>query len=85
MNKDKTIKKQLKGEVVSNKMNSTVRVNVDTPYRHSVYQKVMNKRKVFFAHTNKKLEIGDKVVIEECRPYSKNIKWIVKEDDTKSN
>lgn len=79
-------KKQLKGTVVSNKMEKTVRVRVDTPVRHPVYKKIINKKKVFFARTDKKLEIGDEVVIEESRPYSKNIKWVVKtQNDTKGN
>ena len=72
-------KKQLKGVVVSNKMEKTIRISVDTPVRHPVYKKIVNKRKVFFAHTEMKLEIGDEVTIEECRPYSKKIRWIVKE------
>lgn len=72
-------KKQLKGVVVSNKMDKAVRVRVDTPVRHPVYKKIINKKKIFFARTDKELEIGDEVVIEESRPYSKNIKWIVKE------
>lgn len=79
-------KKQLKGTVVSNKMEKTVRVRVDTPVRHPVYKKIINKKKVFFARTDKKLEIGDEVTIEESRPYSKNIKWVVKaQNDTKRN
>ena len=85
MNSKKTTKRQLKGIVVSNKMDKAVRVSIDTPYRHPVYSKIMNSRKVVFAHTDKELEIGQKVVIEECRPYSKNIKWVVKEDGTERN
>ena len=77
----KNRKKQLKGKVVGNKMDKTVRVRVDTPVRHPVYKKVVNKRKIFFAHTNKKLEVGDEVTIEESRPYSKNVKWIIKEQN----
>lgn len=72
-------KKQLKGVVVGNKMDKAVRVRVDTPVGHPVYKKIINKKKIFFARTDKKLEIGDEVVIEESRPYSKNIRWIVKE------
>ena len=70
-------KKELKGVVISNKMQETVRVQIDTPQSHPVYKKVINKRKVFFAHTKKELNIGDEVIIRECRPFSKNVKWIV--------
>lgn len=79
-------KRELQGEVVSNKMMKTVRVRVDSVVRHPLYQKVQTRNKVFFAHTEKDLNIGDKVVIRESKPYSKNVKWVVVEqnDDTKT-
>lgn len=79
-------KRELQGEVVSNKMTKTVRVRVDSVVRHPLYQKVQTRNKVFFAHTEKDLNIGDKVVIRESKPYSKNVKWVVVEqnDDTKT-
>jgi small subunit ribosomal protein S17 len=70
-------KRELKGTVVSNKMENTVRVRVDSVTRHPVYKKVINKKKVFFAHTEKELNIGDEVTIRECKPYSKNVRWVV--------
>lgn len=70
-------KRELEGVVVSSSMQNTVRVRVDTVHAHPVYRKVVNKRKIFFAHTNEELNIGDKVVIRESRPYSKNVRWIV--------
>jgi len=79
-------KRELQGEVVSNKMAKTVRVRVDSVVRHPLYQKVQTRNKVFFAHTEKDLNIGDRVVIRESKPYSKNVKWIVVENnDTKTN
>lgn len=77
MAKGKKNKKEFKGVVVSNKMQGTVKVQVDTPVRHPVYKKVVNKRKVFFAHTEKDLEEGTEVTIRESKPYSKNVKWVV--------
>ena len=70
-------KRELAGVVVSNKMISTVRVRVDTTQAHPIYKKVVNKKKIFFAHTSEELNIGDKVVIRESRPYSKNVRWVV--------
>ena len=70
-------KRELEGIVVSNKMNNTVKVRVDTTQSHPVYKKVVSRRKIYFAHTNDELTIGDKVVIRESKPYSKNVKWIV--------
>jgi small subunit ribosomal protein S17 len=77
MQEDKITKKEFKGVVVSNKMQNTVRVQVDTPERHPRYKKVVNKRKIFFAHTEEELEEGQEVTIRESRPYSKNVKWVV--------
>jgi small subunit ribosomal protein S17 len=77
MQEDKITKKEFKGVVVSNKMQGTVRVQVDTPERHPRYKKVVNKRKIFFAHTEEELEEGQEVTIRESRPYSKNVKWVV--------
>jgi small subunit ribosomal protein S17 len=77
MQEDKITKKEFKGVVVSNKMQNTVRVQVDTPERHPRYKKVVNKRKIFFAHTDEELEEGQEVTIRESRPYSKNVKWVV--------
>lgn len=70
-------KRELEGVVVSNKMEKTVRVRVDTTQSHPVYKKVVNKKKIFFAHTEEELNIGDRVTIRESKPFSKNVKWIV--------
>ncbi len=70
-------KKELEGIVVSNSMTNTVRVRVDTAQAHPVYRKVINKKKIFFAHTDKELEVGSKVRIRESKPYSKNVRWLV--------
>lgn len=70
-------KRELEGVVVSNKMTGTVRVRVDVAQSHPVYRKVVNRKKIFFAHTNKELNIGDRVCIRESKPYSKNVRWIV--------
>jgi small subunit ribosomal protein S17 len=83
MAKGKTNKKEFEGVVVGNKMQNTVRVQVNTPVRHPVYKKVVNKRKTFFAHTDQELNEGDEVRIRESRPYSKNVKWVVVKDNGK--
>jgi small subunit ribosomal protein S17 len=80
MEEGKKATKEFKGVVVSNKMQDTVRVRVDTPSRHPVYKKVVNKKKIFFAHTEKELNEGDEVRIRESRPYSKNVRWVVIEE-----
>jgi small subunit ribosomal protein S17 len=72
-------KKQLKGTVVSNKMQKTVVVKVERIKEHPKYKKRYKVFKKYKAHNDKAgLEIGDKVTIEECRPLSKDKRWVVK-------
>ncbi len=70
-------KREYTGIVVSNKMTGTVRIQIEEVYRHGEYDKVLRRNKTFFAHTNEPLNIGDKVTIRECKPYSKNVNWVV--------
>ncbi len=73
----KTSKRKLQGIVVSNKMEKTVKVLVERQKSHPRYKKVVNQRKIYFAHVDKDLQEGEKVTIIESRPYSKNVKWKV--------
>ncbi|MDI6603390.1 MAG: 30S ribosomal protein S17 [Patescibacteria group bacterium] len=71
-------KKQLKGTVVSNKMQKTVVVEVERLKKHPKYKRRYRVRKKYKAHNEKgEYHIGDKVVIEECRPISKEKHWRV--------
>ena len=72
-------KKQLTGVVISDKMEKTVVVEVETKYRHPVYHKVVKKRKNFKAHNEIGAKVGDTVVIEETRPLSRTKCWRVVE------
>jgi small subunit ribosomal protein S17 len=80
MERKEVKKRELVGEVISNKMQGTVRVKVSQTLRHPVYHKVMSESKVYFAHTKNEHEIGDTVKIREAKPYSKNIRWVVVEE-----
>ncbi len=67
----------LEGQVVSDKMNKTITVLVERRYMHPVYKKYLRKSKKFTAHDeNNTFKIGDKVEIIECRPISKNKRWL---------
>jgi len=67
----------LEGEVVSDKMNKTITVLVERRYRHPVYKKYIRKSKKFTAHDeNNTFKVGDRVEIIECRPISKNKRWL---------
>lgn len=70
-------RREIEGVVTSNSMEKTVKVRVDTIESHPVYKKRVKRKKVFFAHTEEELNVGDRVVIRESRPYSKKIRWIV--------
>ncbi len=73
----KTGRKKLKGTVVGNKMDKTIKVSVENTYRHPVYKKVLRRDKVYMVHTEKDIEVGEEVTIVECKPYSKNVTFRV--------
>ena len=75
-------KKILTGIVVSDKPNKTVTVLVERKYQHSVLKKVLKVKKKYNAHDeNNKFKNGDKVSIIESKPYSKNKKFQVMENN----
>lgn len=66
-------RKQLQGVVVSDKMMKTVTVLVNRFIKHPKYGKFMNISKKYKAHDEEgTFKEGDKVIIEECRPLSKD-------------
>ncbi|GAA0716079.1 30S ribosomal protein S17 [Clostridium malenominatum] len=68
------------GRVVSDKMEKTVVVAVETKVRHPLYGKTMNKTTKFKAHDeNNEAKIDDKVLIMETRPLSKDKRWRIVE------
>ena len=74
----KSTKQQMTGLVVSNKMDKTVVVKVDVRMRHPKYHKSYTKSEKYKAHDNDNTcQIGDKVVIEACRPISKDKQFTV--------
>lgn len=61
------------GEVSSDKMDKTIKVEVNTQVKHPIYEKRMNRRTVYTAHDeNNEARIGDTVEIMETRKLSKN-------------
>jgi len=64
------------GEVISDKMDKTISVQVYRTIRHDKYGKYMKRSSVFKAHDEKEeAKIGDKVLIRETRPLSKTKRW----------
>ena len=75
-------KKILNGIVVSDKANKTVTVVVERKYSHPLLKKVIKVKKKYSAHDeNNKFKIGDKVSIIESKPFSKNKKFRVMENN----
>ncbi len=70
--------RQLKGIVVSDKMQKTVVVAVERLKLNEKYKKYFKTTKRFKAHDeNGEYHSGDKVIIEETRPMSKEKRWKV--------
>lgn len=68
------------GRVVSDKMDKTVVVAVETLVRHPLYQRTIRRTKKVKAHdAENACRVGDKVRIMECRPLSKEKRWRVVE------
>jgi len=73
-----SVKSQLTGTVVSDKMDKTVVVAVERQVRHSVYGKSQKRTSTFVAHDEKnEAKVGDKVSIAETRPLSARKRWVV--------
>lgn len=73
-------RKEVVGEVVSNKMQKTIVVQVVRKKSHPFYGRVVSKSKKFYAHDEKnQAHVGDVVRLEETRPLSKLKRWRLKE------
>jgi small subunit ribosomal protein S17 len=71
-------RKVRQGTVVSDKMEKTVVVAVESRIRHPLYGRIVRRTKKYKAHdeTNE-FHVGDRVEITECRPLSKDKTWRV--------
>ena len=78
--KTQGIKNQKVGQVVSAKMQKTIVVEVSRRVPHSLYKRIITKRKKFYAHDEKgEAKLGDVVRIIECRPLSHLKRWRLSE------
>src|SRR6266513_2939356 len=69
-------RQQRVGRVVSNKMDKTIVVIVETLKKHRIYKRTYKQTKRFYAHDEENTcQIGDMVRIEESRPLSKLKRW----------
>ena len=69
-------KRVLQGVVVSDKQDKTVVVKVERRFTHPVMKKTVRRTKNYHAHDeNNSAKVGDTVMIQESRPYSKLKTW----------
>lgn len=73
-------KKTRVGIVVSDKMEKSIVVRTERLIRHKLYGKFIRRQIKYMADDPESLcSIGDRVLIEECRPLSKRKRWKLKE------
>lgn len=76
--KKRRINVVLTGEVVSVKADKTIAVSVQRTFKHSIYKKIVRRKKKYLAHDeNNKCSLGDIVKIKLVRPISKRKKWML--------
>ncbi len=74
-----------RGRVLSNKMDKTVVVGIETSRRHPLYKKATRRISKYKAHDEKnECGLGDMVMLIETRPLSKEKRWRVAEIITKA-
>ena len=75
---ERNLRKTRVGKVVSDKMDKTVVVSIQDNVKHPLYKKIIKRSVKFKAHDEKnECGIGDRVMIMETRPISKDTKWRV--------
>lgn len=73
---ERNARKVITGEVISNKMDKTIVVNVTKKVSHPLYQKKVKVTKKYQAHDEENVcQIGDKVRIMETKPISRHKRW----------
>lgn len=77
---ERSLRKTKVGKVISDKMDKTVVVAVETSYKHPKYGKIMRRTFKLKAHDeNNECGIGDTVRVMETRPLSKDKRWRIVE------
>ncbi len=78
-------RKTREGVVVSDAMQKTRVVKIERVYRHPQYQRVIRMSKKLKAHDEENTShVGDRVLIEETRPISKEKRWRIRQVLTKA-
>lgn len=73
---ERNLRKTRQGKVVSDKMDKTIVVAVESTIKHPLYGKIIKKTYKLKAHDeNNECRIGDRVKVMETRPLSKDKRW----------
>jgi len=73
---ERNFRKQRTGKVVSNKMDKTIVVAIEYNVKHPLYGKIVKRTYKLKAHDEKnECNIGDRVLVMETRPLSKDKRW----------
>jgi small subunit ribosomal protein S17 len=77
---ERNLRKTLVGIVTSDKMDKTVVVSIKDRVKHPLYSKIVNRTVKIKAHDeNNECGVGDRVLVMETRPLSKDKRWRVAE------
>jgi len=80
MENTKVIRRSRVAKVIAESTLKTVKVEIEGIVQHPRYKKYIKRHTRFLVHDpEEKCKVGDLVRIEECKPVSKNKKWIVRE------
>jgi len=73
---ERALRKTRIGKVVSDKMDKTIVVAIETSVKHPLYKKIIKRTYKLKAHDeNNECKVGDKVKVMETRPLSKDKRW----------
>lgn len=73
---ERALRKTRVGKVVSDKMDKTIVVAIETSVKHPLYKKIIKRTYKLKAHDeNNECSVGDKVKVMETRPISKDKRW----------
>ncbi|NJD02123.1 MAG: 30S ribosomal protein S17 [Ruminiclostridium sp.] len=73
---ERNLRKTRVGKVVSDKMDKTIVVAIETSVKHPLYKKIVKRTYKLKAHDeNNECKTGDKVKVMETRPLSKDKRW----------
>jgi small subunit ribosomal protein S17 len=73
---ERALRKTRVGKVISDKMDKTIVVAIETSVKHPLYKKIVKRTYKLKAHDeNNECGVGDKVKVMETRPLSKDKRW----------